>query len=115
MDTKLPILILALCLLLDLTIPPIRADPNPEPDPKRGGGFNVGRQTGGSGQPRRHYPHSPNARRAEDRARNAGKGSPPVHHQPHKPGQLPHYHPTNKHGQIRKDGSHYTYPRRRGG
>jgi len=32
-----------------------------------------------------------------------------VHHSAHEPGQRPHYHPTNKDGEIKKSGQHYCY------
>jgi len=76
------------------------------------GGRVPSRGTGPSGQPKRHFDQSSNRKTAEDKARNAGKGNPPVEHPAHKPGQNPHFHPTDKKGNIRKDGSHYEYPKK---
>ena len=73
--------------------------------------FITGRKSGGSGKPRQHFVDKPNRKTAQESAREAGKGNRPEHHQPHKPDQKPHYHPTNKDGSIKKDGSHYNYPK----
>ena len=49
------------------------------------------------------------------------QGNTPIHDTPHQPRnpnnkreQLPHYHPTNKDGSKKEDGSHYQYPKRQG-
>ena len=49
------------------------------------------------------------------------KGNPPIHDSPHKSRdpnnkreQLPHYHPANKDGTKKDDGSHYQYPKKQG-
>jgi hypothetical protein len=69
----------------------------------------VHRQTGGSGDPRLHFHHSPSRTEAKDRARSHSGGRTPIHHTAHKPGEYPHFHPANKDGKILKDGSHYQY------
>ena len=56
----------------------------------------VHRQVGGSGDPRVHFNHSPSQATAENRARSHSGGRTPIHHTAHKPGQYPHFHPTNK-------------------
>lgn len=68
------------------------------------------RGTGPSGKPLRHFKDLPNRKAAENAARNAGKGNKPIEHKAHKPGQKPHYHPTDKKGKKKDDGSHYRYP-----
>lgn len=67
------------------------------------------RPMGPSGLPMQHFHLHPSRKLAEDAARTAGKGNPPVHHPAHGPGQRPHFHPTDKFGDIFKDGSHYEY------
>ncbi len=42
------------------------------------------------------------------------KGNKPQHDTPHKPGQTPHYHPSNKDGSRKKDGTHFGYPKKQG-
>lgn len=74
----------------------------------------IGRGRGPSGEPKRHFDNSPSRKRAEDKAQDAGKGNKPVHHPAHGPGQTNHFHPTNKDGSIRKDGSHYGYGKKKG-
>ena len=74
----------------------------------------VGRGKGPSGLPKQHFPHSGSRKEAMDRAQNAGKGNKPVEHQAHGPGQTKHFHPTNKDGSIKKDGSHYDYGKKKG-
>jgi RHS repeat-associated protein len=60
--------------------------------------------------------HFPTRKKALDAARRAGHAAP-VPNMPHKPGELPHYHPTDRNGKryprnSPKDG-HYTYPKPR--
>ena len=57
-----------------------------------------------------HCKLCPNRKRAEDAAREAGKGNPPIHHTAHEPGQRLHFHPADRYGNIIKDGAHYEYP-----
>ncbi|CAF2973132.1 unnamed protein product [Rotaria sp. Silwood2] len=64
-----------------------------------------------SGKPGQHFHHSPSRAKAKDNAQNASGGNQPVHHTAHEPGQLPHFHPADRAGNIKKDGSHYTYPK----
>lgn len=73
-----------------------------------------GRGIGGSGKPRDHFKQLNSRKAAEDAARNAGKGNPPIHHQPHKPGQSPHFHPADKKGEKLNQGQHYSYPKNKG-
>ena len=75
-------------------------------------GMISGRGNGPSGKPNQHFVDKPSRKDAHDAAQNAGKGNPPVHHQPHGPGQKPHFHPTNKDGSIKKDGSHFNHPKK---
>ncbi|CAG7831550.1 unnamed protein product [Allacma fusca] len=75
---------------------------------------NIGRKIGGSGKPHQHFQQHNSRKAAENAARNAGKGNKPVQHAPHKPGQSPHYHPADRHGNIIKDGSHHQFPKRQG-
>lgn len=72
------------------------------------------RPTGPSGKPVQHFKQYPSRKRAQNAAQNAGRGNPPIRHTAHKPGQSPHFHPSNRNGNIRKDGSHYGYPKRQG-
>ena len=74
-------------------------------------GMISGRGKGPSGKVDRHFVDKPNRKSAQEAAREAGKGNPPIHHQAHEPGQKPHYHPTNKDGSIKKDGSHFNHPK----
>jgi hypothetical protein len=71
----------------------------------------IGRKEGPSGKPMLHFIQHSTRKQAEDAARDAGKGNPPLAHPPHGPGQNPHYHPTTKDGSIRKDGSHHEFPK----
>lgn len=54
----------------------------------------------------------PSQKRAYDAARNAGQGKP-ILHPPHKRGERRHIHPTDKNGEIIKDGKiggiHYEF------
>lgn len=67
---------------------------------------------GGSDKATIHKKRFPTRGQAEDAARNAGRGKP-VEHQPHKPGERPHFHPTDKKGEIikggREGGVHYEH------
>ena len=67
------------------------------------------RKAGPSGKPMRHLSPVTNRKDAKEAARDAGKGNPPVHHEAHKPGEYPHYHPADEKGNIIKDGSHYRH------
>ena len=72
---------------------------------------NIHRASGPSGDPIQHFPMHPSMSAARDAARQGGSG-PPERHQPHGPGQNPHFHSTNRDGTIKKDGVHYEYPRK---
>jgi len=74
----------------------------------------IGRGVGGSGKPLQHFILKPNRKAAQDAARRQGGGRPPIHH--NEAGRRSHYHPSDKNGNKRKDGSHFQYgkPRNRG-
>lgn len=65
---------------------------------------------GPSGKPMLHFKLLPNRKVAEEAAREAGRGNPPVHHAAHGAGERPHFHPADRYGNIIKDGAHYEYP-----
>lgn len=69
------------------------------------------RKIGPSDKPVLHFVNHPNRKSAQEAAREAGKGNPPVHHTAHKPGEKPHFHPADRNGEIIKDGSHHNYPK----
>lgn len=68
------------------------------------------RCVGPSGKFMLYFKLLPSRKYAEEAAREAGRGNPPVHHAAHEPGQRPHFHPADRHGNIIKDGLHYEYP-----
>ncbi|CAF1217058.1 unnamed protein product [Adineta ricciae] len=72
-----------------------------------------GRGAGGSGKPRQHFIHKNTRKEAEEAARRQGGGRPPIHH--NERGQKSHYHPSDKNGDIRKDGSHFQYGKKKNG
>ncbi|CAF1396493.1 unnamed protein product [Rotaria sordida] len=72
--------------------------------------INIARCEGPSGKPMLHFRLLPNRKSAQEAAREAGRGNPPVHHTAHGPGQRPHFHPADRYGNIIKDGAHYEYP-----
>jgi len=72
-----------------------------------------GRGIGGSGKPRQHFIQMPNRKAAHDAAQRQGGGRPPAHH--NERGRKSHYHPTDKNGNIRKDGTHYQYGKPKNG
>ncbi|HEX5430414.1 MAG TPA: RHS repeat-associated core domain-containing protein [Bryobacteraceae bacterium] len=67
------------------------------------------RRIGASGKPMRHFPRYPTRKRARDAARNNSKNAPEEHRAPKKGG--PHFHGTDRNGEIIGDGVHYTFPR----
>jgi hypothetical protein len=67
------------------------------------------RKDGASGKSMRHLSPVTSRKDAKEAAREAAKGNPPIHHEAHKPGQHPHYHPADEKGDIIKDGSHYRH------
>lgn len=73
----------------------------------------VGRGTGPSGKLKQHFPTYPSRKAAEEAARRAGKGQPEWN-PPHGPGQMPHYHSTDKNGKKIEDGVHHQYNDKRG-
>ena len=66
-----------------------------------------GRNLGPSGKPKRHFSPVLSRKQAIDAAQAAGNGNKPMEHQPHKPGQHTHQHPTNSDGSKKEDGSHF--------
>jgi len=69
------------------------------------------RGTGPSGKPTIHNKQLPNRKTAQEAAREAGKGNPPIHHGPSN-GKNSHFHPADKTGRKLPDGSHYSYPKK---
>ncbi|UJR33887.1 hypothetical protein I4U23_021308 [Adineta vaga] len=72
-----------------------------------------GRGAGGSGKPRQHFIHKNTRKEAEEAARRQGGGRSPVHH--NEKGHKSHFHPSDKNGNIRKDGSHFQYGKKKNG
>ena len=67
---------------------------------------------GPSGDPARHFIDCASKKEAQEAARRASsRNQSPIRHAPHKPGQDPHYHPADAHGNKKETGAHYSYPR----
>lgn len=76
----------------------------------------VARKAGPSGKPALHFIDKSSKKEAYEAAKHAGKGEP-IHHSNPSNGK-PHYHPNNNPNDskgldknIKKDGTHYTYPK----
>jgi len=74
-----------------------------------GGNVITSRGPGPSGKGKIHNIDKSSKKEAYEAAKQAGQGKPEKHI-PDYP-ELPHYHPTDKNGEIIKNGAHYTYPR----
>ena len=79
-------------------------------------GNHVARTAGPSGKPALHFIDKSTKKQAYEAAKHAGKGEP-IHHANPTVGK-PHYHPNNNpkdykglDKNIKKDGTHYTYPK----
>ncbi|MCC7292499.1 MAG: hypothetical protein IT449_10615 [Phycisphaerales bacterium] len=68
-----------------------------------------GPPNGPSGKPKRHWPRFPSRSRAEDAAREVGKGNPPIEH-PNPTKGPPHFHPARPDG-TKVPGPHFEYPK----
>jgi hypothetical protein len=71
----------------------------------------LGRGVGGSGKPRQHFTQKKSRKEAQEAARRQGGGRPPIQH--NERGQKSHFHPSDKQGNIRKDGSHFQYGKKK--
>jgi hypothetical protein len=69
------------------------------------------RSIGPSGKPKVHIVNHPTRKRAQDAARNDGRGQPMHHPSPERKGGSPHYHPVDKYGNKTRGGVHHNYPR----
>ena len=72
-----------------------------------------GRGVGGSGKPRQHFIQKNNRKDALDAAQRQGGGRSPIHHT--EQGRKSHFHPSDKNKDIRKDGSHFQYGKKKNG
>ncbi|CAF0881720.1 unnamed protein product [Adineta steineri] len=66
------------------------------------------RGVGPSGKPKIHIIQCSSRKKAEDAARNAGKGNPPIH-EAAKSGFPAHFHPADRWGRKIQDGTHFVY------
>jgi hypothetical protein len=66
------------------------------------------RGIGPSGKPKIHVIESSSRKKAEEAARDAGRGNPPIHESA-KNGFPAHFHPADRWGRKIQDGTHFVY------